>query len=161
MKQRLDELVKEAKELYGEIKPGDRFYFPFLDGKIYSLLDGHNADYTYIENKSENEEFLEYQGVLIYYNGKWAEKLEPVPKGVLKFKSDEARMMAEILRIYKHHYLDFYVKDYEHEQPYESFLNNLQEKCEKTSKDKRRRGYITKDTDEDFHNRILKKWTKK
>ena len=77
----IEQLIKESKERFGEIKEGDRFVDPegdefFVDGKKYpgweKIKEWETMGFTYHSN---NDQLL-FDGFAIYQSGKWAEKVE-------------------------------------------------------------------------------------
>lgn len=72
----VEQLKAKAKELYGEIKDGDRFDCYMLDPSFIdhelSIVTRENDDFEYIKEWDR----LYKSGVTIYQQGKWAKKVE-------------------------------------------------------------------------------------
>lgn len=65
----VDQLISEAKELFGEIKEGDRFIDPEGDEIV---MDEITEDFRY----EKYSDFLYFNDWVIYESGKWAERVE-------------------------------------------------------------------------------------
>lgn len=73
-----DQLIKEAKERYGEIKDGDRFDTTDLgyEGTHMKVEFIPQIGYPKGMNYEKYSDKLYYSNVLIYKEGKWAKKIE-------------------------------------------------------------------------------------